>query len=768
MLTLALAGTEVARTALTGNLPDVNGRIALHGLEHTVVVSRSDEGVPTVRGESLEDVARAQGFVHAQDRFFQMDLLRRYSAGRLAEVMGPAVLALDQNQRPSDFQRRAEQLLPSLPDRHVRLLEAYAAGVNAGLAELEAPPFEYAVLGVEPEPWRARDSVLVGLTMFDMLAFGRTFERQRTTMALTLHPDVYAFLTPRSSRSDATLTEGLKTTHIPVDVPGPDVLDLRDSETTSWNQPVFEDPVALGSNNLAIAGQLTTHGGAILSNDMHLGLTVPNIWYRAALAWPGHIVRGVTLPGAPGMIVGTNTRIAWGFTNVTGDEQDFIAVDVDPSDPTRYLVPEGTEPFGEVTHTLGVRGGDPVTLTLRTTRWGPVTEHDASGRPLVMKWSATEPGGFNFEILDMMVADTIEEAISTAQRWHGPPQNVTVADNTGRVGWTISGYIPRRRGFDGSIATSWADGARSWRSPLPSEQHPSIIDPPSGYIFTANNRTLPFDRSTIVSDHFMPPDRARRIIEQLEQLSDATETDVLSVILDTRAQRFDPYRDLILKLTTPEDPVPELARAHQVAAGWNGHADVDQRAFLLLVRFQSRLRARLLTPLLAPCLEADPDFRYNWPLADECILRILEERPQHFLPRAGSDWHAYLRDILLDTVAQLQASGEFGVPWGDVNRPGIQHPFSRVMPGLGQLLDMPDMPMPGHVSTVRVQASGFGASERLVVSPGREIDGILHMPTGQSGHPLSPWYRAGHADWIHGRPTPLISRRVAATLILTP
>lgn len=789
---LVLVGAYTARALMLASLPRVDGRDLLPGLSSPATIARDALSIPVVRGETLLDACRAQGYVAGQDRFFQMDGLRRFAAGRVSALVGAAGLEIDRRQRRLRLERLADRTLESLPEEHRRLLDAYAEGVNAGLNSLRVRPPEYLALLSSPEPWRARDSILVMLAMWEELEFGSRAEKMVGEMREALPGALVDFLTPETSRWD-TLISGSGDAD-PPPMPGPEVIDLRTPAPASRPAPRPAEPPtrsgmepvsiflsdadeelrgALGSNNFAVAGARTTDGRAILAGDMHLGLFAPNIWHRVQLEWgaaPGaHRVAGVALPGFPGIVAGSNGDIAWSFTNVTGDFRDLILVEADPTDAARYRTPEGSEPFESVVEELAIRGQPAERLTVRLTRWGPVTDSDHRNRPLVTRWAAMEPGWINLEVLRLMTARTIDEALAAARAWRGPPQNVLLASRDGRIAWTISGLWPKRIGFDGTRPVSWAQGGVGWAGAADEAERPAVIDPPGGVLFTANHRTLPIDRARLLGRNWSPSFRARRISERLAQRATFTEDDLLELQLDTRVEMLDFYRDLLLAAIPADERDPRAARLRDVAASWNGRADADQPGCRALGVFRANLHRMMADALTAPCRAANKEFRYAWLLSEEPMRRLLESQPAHLLPREHADWPAFIRAAAMNALNDMETSaipGGVGAAWGAANRLQMRHTLSRAVPALGRWLDMPREPMPGHLHAVRVQSREFGASQRLVVSPGREADAILHMPGGQSGHPLSPHYSDMLAAWRDGTRVPLLAGEPGATLTL--
>ncbi|MFL6199529.1 MAG: penicillin acylase family protein [Thermoanaerobaculia bacterium] len=784
-LLLAAAGGLWLRSRMQASLPRLEGRQALAGLAASVTVERDALGVPTIRAASRTDAVRALGFLHAQDRFFQMDLLRRQAAGELSEIFGPVALGLDKANRVHRLRDVARRVVARAAAGDRALLEAYAEGVNAGLALLEAPPFEYGVLRVDPAPWRPEDSALATLAMFLELhdPNGRG-ESDLGLMRDLLPAELVAFLAPGGTEWDAPLAGG----PVPAPpMPGPEVFDLRRQEArpkaAGLHRPDLREiePFALaGSNNWAVAGTRTADGRAWLANDMHLGIAVPNTWYRASIARPDGLgaplrTTGVTLPGVPAVVVGSNGHVAWGFTNSFGDWADLIVLEVDPRRPDFYRTPRGPRRFERHAERIRVKGGDDAVLEVRSTVWGPVVGKDHRGRPRALAWTAHHPEAVDVGVMGLDSARNLDEALALAHRAGAPPQNFVAADADGRIGWTILGRIPRRVGFDGRVPTSWASGAHRWEGWLAPEEVPQIVDPPSGQLWTANARTVDGDMLAKLGNggHDLGA-RARQIRDDLAALPKATPRDLLAVQLDDRALFLERWHKLLLDVLTPEavraDPRrQELRRI--VEHGWTGRASIDSAAYRLVRGYRDFLREQVLGALTARCREADEDFNPRLTRqAEGPLWRLVTQRPPHLLDPKFESWD---EQLLAAVDATLDFYGEIGPrlaerTWGERNTTAIRHPLSAAVPFLGRWLDVPGRSLPGDENMPRVQGSTFGASERLVVSPGREEEGFFHMPVGESGNPLSPYYRAGHEAWEEGRPTPFLPGPARHRLELVP
>ncbi len=782
------------RYELAGSLPRLDGRYALTGLTGPITVDRDLDGVPTIRGRSRIDVARATGFVHAQERFFQMDLSRRQAAGELSALIGPQTLDADRAARLHRMRAHAADAVAAASPGERALLEAYVAGVNAGLRALRTLPFEYLLLRVAPAPWTAEDSVLVLASMFFSLQESTAARESR--VALTedlLPPPLASFLLAPAGDWEAPIAGGLSPR---VPVPGADVINLRSAAAGARAPAVrpagsgsplawlagFDDEIR-GSNNWALSGAHTANGAALVADDMHLRIAVPNTWFRASFEWVdaagAHRVTGVTLPGVPSVVVGSNGALAWGFTNATGDFSDLVLIDPDPRSPDRYLTPDGSQEYVRHRETLAVRGGTSAALDVRETIWGPIVDTDHRGRQRAVCWVPARPGGMNLRLFALETASTIDGVFAIAHDAGIPAQNLVVGDRNGRIAWTIAGRIPRRvEGFDGRVPASWSDGTRGWAGWLASDAYPRVVDPPSGRLWTANNRLVDGDMLRTIGDGgFDLGARARQIREDLQPLERATPADMLRVHLDDRAVFLTRWRDLALRTLTPAAVAGHAARREfrrLIDTTWTGRASVESAAYRLVRAFRLEAATLALRPLLAPALSADrrPATTVTaWVRTIEApVWTLVSEQPPHLLDPAYASWSDVLLAAIDRTCEVLTVDGGrlADRTWGEANTARIGHPLAAAIPMAGTWLNMPGDPLPGDSNMPRVQSPSGGASERLAVSPGHEADGYFHMPGGQSGHPLSPYYRRGHAAWVAGTPTPFLPGPAASTLILEP
>jgi penicillin amidase len=715
LVLLTLGITPVLAAQPGGLLPQLDGEIALDGVQHPVTITRDGQGLPLITAQSLDEATFALGFIHGQDRFVQMDGARRMAAGRMAELVGTSMLDQDRHYRRFGLQRVAEEIFEQLSPRERQFLTQYAAGVNAALMHTPTRP-EYTALGATPQPWVETDSILVLMMMYSMLHYNTVLEYPLGLMTEALPADLVTFLTPTNTRFEAPLLPevGVNDQYHPAPIPGPEVIDLRTHSRAGRIEGLYAaPPMALGSNNWALAGARTAHGRAILASDPHLPLSTPGVWYRASIAFDGRTASGVTMPGMPGIVIGSNESVAWGFTNTSGDFMDYILVEVNPDNEAQYRTPDGWMNFEMVRETINVRRSEPQDHYVQTTIWGPVVRWDWHDRPLVLKWTALHPEATNLRIFDLMSATSLEEAIDIAASWNGPSQNIIIAARDGRIGWTVSGWFPNRVGYGGTIPVSWADGSCGWDGALPESKRPIIIDPESGMLFTANNRTVEEAWADELGNTYDIGARAQRIATMLNDHDAIDERAMLAMQLDTRVAMLDFYRDLAVEsLQRQESDDAATAAILDALQSWNGRADVDQRAVRLLTTYRFRMHDAVVSPLVAACRELEPTFSYMWFRAEEPVRRILEVRPDHLLPPGYANWEALIDEVLhrsISTVAYSHADHPLQ-PWGETNVANIQNSVAMAVPAMASSLNMPPDPLPGHMYAVRVAWNQFGAS----------------------------------------------------------
>ena len=517
----------------------------------------------------------------------------------------------------------------------------------------------------------------------------------------------------------------------------------------------------------------------MLANDMHLSLGLPNTWYRVSLVWSDsgreRRVTGVTFPGVPFVVAGSNGHVAWRFTNSPTDASDLIVVQTGIS-PEVYRAPN-IDPMPRIEvrkEIIAVSRSAPVAVEYRWTIWGPIVGEDDKGRPLARRWTAHDPEAQNLTLWQMETAETTAAAVAIAHRAGVTPLNFHVVDAAGEIAWTIAGRLPKRVGYDGRWPVTWTFGDRRWDGLIAPDDMPTVRAPASGRSWTANARVLGGAEGAMLGDAgFAEPMRAAQIRDALGQLERAEPKDLLAIQLDDRALALGRWRELLLAALDPASVAGNSGRSELRAQveNWNARATVDSVGYRLVRAWRDAVAKRVLDPNFAACLDEDRGFRWTRLNYEEPLWALLTERPLHMLGRKESSWETMMVAAVDDVLAELEKSGTpvAKATWGRRNVVRIQHPLARVLPGfLTTWMNLPDMSLPGDSHMPRVQTPRLGASERFVVSPGREAEGIFHMPGGQSGHPLSPFYRAGHEAWVRGDPSPFLPGKTEHMLTLRP
>ncbi len=761
---------------LRASLPDLDGEISVAGLAAAATIDRDASGIPVITASSRSDLAFATGFAHGQDRFFQMDLIRRQAAGEVSELVGSATLEMDKSFRFHRFRARAEAVVAAASDSEREFLQRYTDGVNAGLESLGARPFEYLLLRMEPEAWRMEDSILAVYTMFAMLNDTRAHSEVRRGFAHSVLPEeVYDWMYPDGTPWDAPLMGDARTA---LGIPSAEIISLRgvSSEFAQASEGA-RDPF-LGSNNWAVSGAHTENGRALVSNDMHLGLDTPNVYYRARLlvtAEHPRDVGGVTLPGTPFVIAGSNTRVAWGFTNSYGDYTDAVVLRPGVEEDS-YVTPDGDLPFVVHNEVIKVKGAEPVEFDVRETIWGPVLDDiQYPDGEIAVSWIAHKAESVNLNILKLETVKSVAEALDVANTMGMPPQNFVTGDANGNIAWTIAGKIPRKAEFDPLLPADWS-AEHGWTGWVAAGDYPRVVNPESGRIWTANARVADGEALRIIGDGgYDLGARARQIRDGLFAQDNFTPEDMLVIQYDDRALFLAPWRDLLLELLSDEavgeDEV--LLEYRQLVQDWIPRAAPESVGYRLVRAFRGEVSQRLFHALTASVRETyGDDVRLR--ISDQfeaALWSLVTERPMHMLPGSHGDWDQFLLAAVRTNIEYYAENYDDGLSqrnWGEINVATIQHPLSGGIPFFGKYLNMPLDQLNGDNNMPKAQGSTWGASERFSVMPGDEANSLLHMPTGASGHPLSPYYAAGHSDWVDGLPSPFLPGSAVHTLTLTP
>lgn len=741
--------------------PSYDGERHLAGLREGVEVWRDSAGVPHIWASSAEDLFFTQGYLHAQDRLWQMEVMRRVADGRLSEAMGSRFLESDAFLRTLGLGRAARRAAESLGPDERRWLEAYAAGVNAWIdGHRGALPPEFEILRLKPMRWEIEHSLMLEKIMaWDLSAYQRSLDLYLA--ARRLGPERARHLAPEYPEWGATILpsadsagEALPVTR-GIPAPAEALLDAFG--------------VARGSNAWVISGSRTRSGKPILANDMHLALTAPSLWYLSAQHGGDFEVAGLTLPGAPFVIAGHNRAIAWGLTNAYLDDVDLFVERLDPSDSTRYLTPEGSLPFEVVHDTIRVRGSkEPVVFPVRSTRHGPILTgvEDRVGEELIaLRWIGHDESSTWRAFPALARAANWEEFVAAMGNFDNPHQNVVYADTAGNIGYHMGGRVPLRGGgrTPPVLPVPGWTGEWDWEGVLPFDEHPRAFNPPEGYIVTANNRQAAGPVGGLISSFWDEPFRAERIRELIESARELDAAAAHRHQLDVRDAKAGRYREIAVAAAERA----EMADAAHALREWDLEAATESRAAALFYTWLERLREKAAQSLYLSRAEVEGEGEVEKMLGLEAaegdlwfprdaLTSILERRAFPWVEGEGESafWSSA-------AVAMREADSiAGGRRWGELQVIEAEHPLSRVSL-LQRILSLNVGPAPlgGSPTTVNVAAKPegeyprrvkHGASQRHLVDLGAGGTGSYILPTGQSGVPFSRHYRDQFERWLEG------------------
>jgi penicillin G amidase len=763
-------------------LPQLDGSLVLPGLHSQVSVERDGWGVPHIRAASLDDLAEAQGYVMAQDRLWQMDLLRRAARGQLSEILGPATLKIDKDFRVLNFSRAADRDMGMMDPEVRRTLEAYARGINEYVQQhVTRLPLEFTLLNYKPQPWQPTDSLVIAGYMYRTLTDTREEELGRAIVTEKVGPELAKDLYNPESPMDhfvvgdgsagkaphaAAHSEGEEEEDDEMDTPtvqktklevpsSPMVAapaDLRKAlaeEVKNWlGDTQREIRRSLGSNNWVVSGERTATGKPLLANDTHLDLTFPSIWYEVHLTAPGWNVKGFALPGGPLVVIGHNDRIAWGFTNNGADVLDLYIETFNPANPDEYRVNGEWKKANVYDEVIKVKGAPDEHLRLVVTRHGPVV-YQAGDKSYAMRWTPLEPGAFCNSYNWLGKAQNWGEFREIMKGIWGPGQNVVYADVDGNIGYVLGAHVPVRKKGHGEVPVPGDTDEYEWTGYIPFEQLPQVFNPESGMIVTANARVVGPNYKPYLTDDWEEPYRTSRIYDLLHDKTGLRPDDMLRIETDIYSYPHVFMAEQLAaaaKVAPPKDP--RTQKLTQEAKNWNGMADANST----VVSFLNEALYRALDLILRPHLGEDTN-DYRWRRVT-FLQRVLTERPARWLPPDYKNYDELLSAAADLAVKRLGEETKDADPddweWRRFNYLDMLHPIGREGI-LKKLLSITNQPQSGTLWSPRAASRHDGPSERFVANLADWDQTILLITGGESGQAGSEHYRDQFSCWFEGK-----------------
>jgi penicillin amidase len=752
---LAVVATLAGGYLFWRAMPAYSGSEKLPGLSAEARVWRDAYGVPHIFAASMDDAARALGYLHASERLFQMEAQRRGGQGRLAEILGPDRVAGDKFVRTLGFYREAESSFSALSPAAQKRLQAYADGVNAFIdSHKDALPPEFLLIGDQPEPWKPADSLVFGKLLALELSNNYEFEALRARLRQKLGPEQASWMFPGVQPGAPITTEPtLGATH-------------ASAKSVKDQMGALIGVTHGASNEWVVAGSRTVTGKPILANDPHLGIGAPILWYLVRIVTPEGSVKGATVPGTPVVLLGQNDSIAWGFTTADTDVQDLFIETIDPTDSSKYLTPDGPRPFETRVETIHVKDGADVNITVRASRHGPILS-DASedlgglaepGKAIALAFTGLGDHDTTAEaFLRLNGARNWSEFLDAMRLYQTPTQNIVYADMTGDIGFFSPGLVPLRKSGDGLAPVGGASGDFDWTGMVPFEQLPQLRNPEIGFAFNANNASVPSDHQPTFGQDWEEDFRARRIQQFMETIDKHS--------LDTSAAMQVDHLSLAAKALQPFVAMiaPSDERARQAQAllnSWDGVMDKDQVEPLIFTAFLSSLHRILLEEKTGLNMEA------MGPFAAATLISLMRDHPSwcDAPGKADPDCRRALGRALDEGLALLVKRDGADMSqwrWGSEHVAVLQHKVFSHVPLLKWMSDL-SLPSSGGFYTLdrgggwepspgrpfaRTEGGGFrGLYDLADPEKSRFI-----IATGESGHIFSRHYRDLVPLWIDGK-----------------
>ena len=770
--------------------------IQLQGIKDRITIRRDERGIPYVEAQNDEDLFFGQGYATAQDRLWQMDLFRRTARGELAEVLtaGPNNSALEQDKlhRTYGFSQAAEAEVAAASPRTRTMLEAYARGVNAYAASLDpkSMPPEFQILQYSFRPWTPADSCAVVKIFFEALSDTWRLDIMRQALSV-LPAEKRAELLPEFSPIDVlvvgkdTPRSKSKTAHMKREPVSDEALAKlahnKEIAAAALDRIGFHTDALAASNNWVVSGSRTVTGKPLLSDDPHLRPSAPSIWHMVHLSAPGVRVAGVGTAGLPGVIIGHNDRIAWGFTNVGPDVQDLYIEKFNPDNPKQYQTPSGWQDAVIRQEQIKVRKGvgsseyDTVTHTVTVTRHGPII-FEGDGKRYALRWTALDPTKNNADVsYALNRAGNWNEFNTALQSFTAPTQNIVYADVDGHIGYHAAGVVPIRKSGDGSVPYDGATDAGEWTSYIPVAKLPALFNPPSGIIVTANQRIVGTDYPYFLTHSWAQPYRARRIFDLLNEKPKHSSEDFRRILGDVYTIAGVTFTQEAVKILRPKlTPADEKLKATLDAfEKWDGRVNAESTVAPIAAQMRLAFRSKILTAFLGQELVRN----FQWSNFDTTLDRVLKEQPASWLPKEFPTYADLLRasyDEAINNLTRIVGADQTKWTWGEMSKARFPHPLGGA-PLIGAQFTIPPFPQNGTGgligSTVNVGAS---VSMRLIADPSDWDKTQQGIALGESGLPKSPNWSDQLADWRAVTPrefpfTPAaVAKATKETVVLEP
>lgn len=740
---------------LRNSLPTIEGRLNLVGLNQEVIVIRDDKGIPKITAQNDSDLYKAQGFIHAQDRLFQMDLARRQASGRLSEVVGKAAIENDKKFLIFSLRRAAEKSYEIYSDEAKKVLQDYADGVNAFIEYAKSKnklPYEFTLLGYQPEKWTPIDSLTIGKYMAYDLGGHWSYQAFNNWTLNHLGVEKFKELNSIAVHQDKDIEEIISINQ--------STAALIDETTALYETPHTDN----GSNNWVVSGSKTQSGKPLLADDPHLSLSTPSIWYQMSLKSPSVHVSGVIFAGIPGIILGNNENIAWGVTNYGPDVQDLYIEKQNPNNPNQFEYDREYYDAEVVKYELKVKGQETIPYEVVYTKNGPIisdilkveqknsTEKEVlTGKTLFsMRWTAMEATKELEAILVLNKANDWESFEKGLEEFKAPAQNFVFADNKGNIAFKSNGNIPIRKKGNGVLPVPGYLSEYSWSGYIPFNELPEIVNPESGFIATANTNTTP-QYSKFVSNVWSQPYRKARIDEVLSNKNNLTYQDMQSLQMDIKNLYADEF---LVKMIENTDKTNINSEVFNILENWNHEDHKDLAAPLIFHNWMIKLREVTFRDLMDKNVYKFMPHKEHY--ADEILRKALLNNESLSIYQKGIK--QVLTTSLSETIDELSKKHGSDIKkwkWGNGHKLSFKHSLTNAVSALGIILNPKEVPISGSRITVQAASQNeqglvnHGSSWRYVYDF-KDNSGYHIVGPGQSGHFMSNFYKNQVENWASG------------------